>query len=161
MPSAELKLAYSSAFKQQICGCGYHHSKVPGILFFKIGKLHAACACVPAWSGYVSFTHYYHYSAPEKPLFAVSLRFYGCNLTNDGGLLSDTSRDSFQFDKCRFRGSRLSRLCRLLAGKAPPCEARHVGEMITRLCGLLEKNNPRYRSHAIGSPDRDCFSFSF
>jgi hypothetical protein len=116
MPSAELKTCL--LLKQQICGLRLSSFEVPGILFFKIGKLHAACACVVG----VCIIHYYHYSAPEKPLSAASLRFYGCNLTNDGGFLSDPSRDLFQFDNTAMSLSRLSAfsLVSSTGGQSPP-----------------------------------------
>jgi hypothetical protein len=80
MPSAELKLAYSSECESRSAAIII---KVPGILFFKIGKLHAAMRA----SGVVGVCIIHYCSAPEKPLL-VSLRFYGCNLTNDGGFVS-------------------------------------------------------------------------
>ena len=90
----------------------------------------------PVWSGYVSFT-----TAQPRKSHCLSAYASTDATSQTTVVLSLSLARLVAIRHVRFRGSRLSRLCRLLVGKAP-CEARHVGEMITRLCGLLKKIIP-------------------
>jgi hypothetical protein len=145
MPSAELKLAYSSLLERLRVrrSSAAIIVKVPGILFFKIGKLHDVMRA-SEWSGYVSST--VHHTATKAILFC--LRLYGCNLRSIDGLLSVSV---YPLDPRVFVSSRnrhvafaaLGFLASSCTGGQNPCETR-VGEMITSFCGLLEKNNPRF-----------------
>jgi hypothetical protein len=135
MPSAELKLAYSSPLERLECADLLRLSSSRcRVSFFKIGKLHAAMRA-SGWSGHVSSVHH---TAPKL----VCPRLYGCNLRSQDLSVSLFIPRVLSVVEIDMSLSRLSAssLRRLLAGKTP---ARlRLDEMITTFCGLLRKTIP-------------------
>ena len=130
MPSAELKLAYSS---EQICG--YHHQGA-GYPFLQDRKVTCRHARVRCGRGM------YHslLLSPGKAI-ACQLTLLRMQPHKRRWFCLYPSRDLLQFDMFAFAALGFL-ACVVYWWAKPPCEARHVGEMITRLCGLLKKIIP-------------------